>query len=345
MATFERLTDARKWVQHTESAIREGRHFKTAASKKHTLSELLGKYRGVMTLKNLADRRHILEFWDSRLGAYSLADVGPTMIADARDSMKDGRAPATITKYLVTLSHAFTYAMRELQWIEDNPVSKVSKPALPPGRVRFLDDDERKRLLTACRNSSNKFLLPVVVLALSTGMRDAEIMNLHWKKPKVEPENGAWGVVDLAQSRIILHATKNGERRMIPLTGLAKSLVETLPRHVDTDLLFPSKVRRTLPDRTKAPIKPMDLRTPWEGVVQEAKLENFKFHDLRHSAASYLAMSGCTPSEIAAVLGHKTLQMVKRYAHLSEAHTAGVVARMNEKIFSYAQPLMATHME
>ena len=113
MATFERLTDARKWVQHTESAIREGRHFKTAASKKHTLSELLGKYRGIMTPKNLADRRHILEFWDSRLGAYSLADIGPAMIADVRDFMKDGRAPATITKYLVTLSHAFTYADRK----------------------------------------------------------------------------------------------------------------------------------------------------------------------------------------------------------------------------------------
>ena len=65
----------------------------------------------------------------------------------------------------------------------------------------------------------------------------------------------------------------------------------------------------------------------------EAKIENFRFHDLRHSAASYLAMNGASLAEIAEVLGHKTLQMVKRYAHLSEAHTAKVVAKMNESIF------------
>ena len=77
----------------------------------------------------------------------------------------------------------------------------------------------------------------------------------------------------------------------------------------------------------------MDIRRPWEEAVAKAKLKDFRFHDLRHSAASYLAMNGATASEIAAVLGHKTLTMVKRYAHLSESHTASVVARMNEKVF------------
>ena len=77
----------------------------------------------------------------------------------------------------------------------------------------------------------------------------------------------------------------------------------------------------------------MDLRTPWESALKKAGIEDFRFHDLRHSTASYLAMNGASLAEIAEVLGHKTLQMVKRYAHLSEAHTAGVVARMNERIF------------
>ena len=96
-------------------------------------------------------------------------------------------------------------------------------------------------------------------------------------------------------------------------------------RRIDSKLLFPAK--------GNAPQKPMDLRAPWEAVVRKAELQDFKFHDLRHSAASYLAMNGASLAEIAEVLGHKTLQMVKRYAHLSEGHTARVVASMNDKIF------------
>ena len=81
----------------------------------------------------------------------------------------------------------------------------------------------------------------------------------------------------------------------------------------------------------------MDVRTSWEYALRGADIENFRWHDLRHSTASYLAMNGASLAEIAEVLGHKTLQMVKRYAHLSEQHTAGVVASMNEKIFSESE--------
>jgi integrase len=95
-------------------------------------------------------------------------------------------------------------------------------------------------------------------------------------------------------------------------------------KRIDTPLLFPGRVRQD---------KPIDLRTPWKGALAAAEIEDFRFHDTRHSAASYLAMNGASLAEIAEVLGHKTLQMVKRYAHLSEVHTAGVVARMNESIF------------
>ncbi len=75
------------------------------------------------------------------------------------------------------------------------------------------------------------------------------------------------------------------------------------------------------------------IRTAWDSAVKSAGVENFHFHDLRHSCASYLAMNGASLVEIAAVLGHKTLDMVKRYAHLSEQHTLSVVERMNQKIF------------
>lgn len=94
-------------------------------------------------------------------------------------------------------------------------------------------------------------------------------------------------------------------------------------RRIDTTLIFPSTSLK----------QPVDLRFPWEKALKASKIEDFRFHDLRHTTASYLAMNGASLAEIAEVLGHKTLSMVKRYAHLSESHTANVVARMNEKFF------------
>ena len=171
-----------------------------------------------------------------------------------------------------------------------------------------------KRQLAACEASANSYLFPVVVLALSTGMRASEVMNLEWRD------------VDLARGWITLRDTKNGERRGVPLAGKALDLLRqhAKVRRLDTPLLWPGKEYSD---------KSMDLRQPWEKAVNQAAIEDFRFHDLRHSAASYLAMNGASLNEIAAVLGHKTLSMVQRYAHLSESHKASVVAAMNSRIF------------
>jgi integrase len=327
-ATFERLTDAKKWTQQIESAIREGRHFKTTEAKRHTLAELIDRYiKSILPTKPKAIRKQtaLLERWKSEIGNHALVDVTPSLIAECRDKLAGEitlrgkpRSPATVNRYIAALSIVFTTAVKEWGWLEDSPMCKVTKPKESRGRVRFLSDDERIRLLEACKESSNPYLYIVVVLALSTGMRQGEIMNL------------TWDVVDLNQGRAILHETKNGERRAVALTGHALELLKELSkvRRIDSKFLFPAKA--STPHK---PQKPMDLRTPWETAVKKAELQDFKFHDLRHSAASYLAMNGASLAEIAEVLGHKTLQMVKRYAHLSEGHTARVVASMNDKIF------------
>jgi integrase len=322
-ASFECLTDARKWAQQTEAAIREGRHFKITEAQRHTLSALIDRYVNDV-LPGKRDGLHQarqLRWWKEQLGSYTLADVTPALIAEYRDRLASGitnrkekRSPATVNRYMAALSHAFTIAVKEWQWLEDNPLRKVSKPKEPRGRVRFLSDEERECLLEACRESSNPDLYPAVVLALSAGARQSEIMTLRWHQ------------VDIAAKVIRLEHTKNGERRALPLVEHALELMRERAkvRRIDTDLIFPSKVD---------PAKPIDLRTPWEAALKRARIEDFRWHDLRHSAASYLAMNGATLAEIAEVLGHKTLQMVKRYAHLSEQHVAGVVAKMNAKLF------------
>ena len=331
-ATFKRITDAKKWVQHTESAIREGRYFKTAEARKHTFSEMVNRYISEVLPKKPKQQKlqkSQLNWWKEQIGDYLLADVTPVLITEQRDVLHQGitqqgkqRSPATVNRYLAAISHAFTIAVNEWGWLDDSPMRKVKKLTEARGRVCFLSEDEvkdgvtiegeRTRLLKACKASTNPYLYPVVVLAIATGMRQGEIMGLTWND------------VDLRTGRITLQETKNGEIRVVPLVGKALELLKEHPKRLDTNFLFPSKTN---------PSKPHDLRNPWEKAVKAANITDFRFHDLRHSAASYLAMNGASLAEIAEVLGHKTLQMVKRYAHLSEAHTASVVASMNEKIF------------
>lgn len=347
-ATFERKTDAKKWAQQTEAAIREGRHFKTTEAKKHTLADMVDRYlRDVMPKKSaiMKKQEFQLKWWKEQIGAYVLADVTPALIAEYRDKLmltpverlKDKaeykkrprkqeaaptkerqkvekpRSSASVNRYLAVLSHAFTIAIKEWGWLEDSPMRKISKLKEMNSVVRFLSDEERERLLLACKESKNPYLYTVVVMGLSTGARKMEIMGLTWKD------------VDLKMEVIRLTKTKNGEFRAVPLQRHALDLVRAMSkvRRIDTDLLFPGENPKT----------PAELRKPWVDALQRANVTNFRFHDLRHSSASYLAMNGATLAEIAEVLGHKTLQMVKRYAHLSEQHTSKVVASMNEKIF------------
>jgi integrase len=322
-ASFKRLTDAKKWVQQTESAIREGRHFKTVESRKHILKEAVERYiQSVLPSKkpnSQRDQAKQLQWWSDNIGYLSLADVTPAIIAEQRDKLAQGktsrgdRTNATVNRYLAILSHLFTVSVKEWGWSHENPVLKVTRLKEPRGRVRFLSDDERVRLLEACKKSESEYLYSVVVLALSTGARKMEILGLKWQD------------VDLARSVVILHETKNGERRVLILTSLALELMKQHAkiRTLNCDLVFPAKSFD----------KPIDLSTPWETALKRADIKDFRFHDLRHSAASYLAMNGASLAEIAEILGHKTLSMVKRYSHLSEAHTSKVVAKMNEKIF------------
>lgn len=328
-ATFERLTDAKRWAQQTEAAIREGRYFKTTEAKRHTLSETITRYiKQVFPNKPKSERDQLtqLNWWLQNLGSYTLADVTPALIAEYREKLSQGittrgklRTPATVNRYLAILSHVFTITVKEWGWCDENPLRKVSKMKEPRGRVRFLSEEERARLLSACKENENPYLYIVVVLALSTGARRMEILGLRWKD------------VDLNRGVITLHETKNGERRILPLVGHALELMQQHAkiRLLNSELVFPSYNFKN----------PMDIRTPWETLLKRAEISDFRFHDLRHSAASYLAMNGASLAEIAEVLGHKTLQMVKRYAHLSEAHTSKVVARMNERIFSQINSL------
>ncbi len=320
-ATFPTLAAARRWATVTEGALRTQRQFPTLEAAHRTLGEVIARYsRELLPTKSprtaLNQAMH-LAWWQAQLGTQRLLELTPARLTACRDRLAQDRAPATVNRYVSTLSHALTVAVTEWQWLEESPMRRVRRLREPRGRVRYLTDEERTRLLRACQASSNRALYPLVVLALATGARKMELLRLTWRD------------IDLRRAQIALEQTKNRERRALPLTGLALEEVARLAkvRRLDTALLFPRTDGR----------QPSDIRYAWAQALQAADITDCRLHDLRHSCASYLAMSGASLVEIATVLGHKTLQMVQRYAHLSDAHTAGVVARMTAAIFADGQ--------
>tara|TARA_B100000003_G_C10909974_1_gene362806 strand:- start:255 stop:1313 length:1059 start_codon:yes stop_codon:yes gene_type:complete len=323
-ATFERLTDARRWASKTETEMREGRYFQKSKTTDHTFSQVLERfYQDIVPNKpNLSKQyKQQLDWWNDEIGDISIRDLKTSKLCELRDQLASEitnrgmkRTPATVNRYLAAASSLFGIAFKEWGWIDENPILKVKKLKEPRGRVRMLSDTERSRLLEASLKDKNPDIYLIIVLALSTGARRMEIWSLVWTN------------IDLERGMIILHETKNDDRRSLPLQSHAHELMQERYkiRRTDTDLVFPSN---------KNPFVPFDFRVPFQRVLQNAFIEDFRFHDLRHSAASYLAMSGATLSEIAAVLGHKTLSMVKRYSHITDQHTSNVVKKMNMQIF------------
>lgn len=322
--TFSSRNFADKWARKTELAIEEGTYFDQDESRKHTIKDLIDRYIEE-DLKKLSEsdwrvRKQQLNWWKDNIGRLTLNRVTPALLVVHRHKLKtepndkdNVRSGSTVNRYMAALSAVFGIATTEWQWMPDNPFNRVRREKEPDGRIRFLSPEERTALLEACKESRSKSLHLVVVLALSTGMRQGEIMSLSWSQ------------VDIAKKKITLLKTKNNQIRVVPLVGLAAGLLEkhAKVRKLNNPHVFPGRLH------THAEFP----RAGWDGAIEKARIENFTFHDCRHSAASELAMNGASLHEIAAVLGHKTLAMVQRYAHLSEQHTMSVVERMNNAVF------------
>ena len=342
-ATFDSIRRAREWAKGEEYKIKEGKYSKNTELDKYTFADMIDRYlEDVMPGKYEKERdregvRRHLNYWKDKIGHFLLMDITPALIIRHRDQLKKEpyvkfkrssdekqetpeerksrereRSNGTVNRYVGTLSSVFTYAI-SWGWIEENPVSKVKKLKEPRGRVRFLSEEEHKALLEACKNASNANLYTVVVIALTTGARFSEIMNLKWED------------VDFSRRLFYFLETKNKERRSVPISQRAYELLDEHKkvRRINTKYVFPGKEGH----------KPLELKRQWENAIKKAELEDFRFHDLRHTAASYLAMNGASLLDIAHILGHKTLDMTKRYSHLTEQHTAGILETMSEAQF------------
>lgn len=313
--TFSTRRKATRWAERTTEALRQRRFQPEALSEQYTLGELVDRYIATAQLVDNKRHRSKLQWWCDQLGRETrLSHITPESIAQARDRLASGESlsgkvltPGSVKRYLSVLSAALSTAVKDWFWMADNPCLKVRRPTDSRGRIRFLDDSERERLLAACKASPAARLYPLVLMALCTGARQRELLDLTWQQ------------VDLDRGLAVIHHSKNGDRRAIAITGPAETMLADWyrARQVNSDLVFPSpNGKSTFP------------QLPWNRALATAEIEDFRFHDLRHTFASYLAMSGATLAELAEALGHKTLAMVKRYAHLTEGHTRSVVERM-----------------
>ena len=348
--TFASKTMAKQWAAMVETELKAGRYLPRVVAERHTVAELIDRYRKEVLPQKKAkftrDQTVHLDWWETKLGRYNLAELNSNLIAQARNALstepygkagsktaaKDRvRAPATVVRYMGALSHALNTAVNEWGWMDKSPMVGVKKPKVDNERRRFLSDDEIQRVLVSAKESENRFLYTVVLLALSTGMRQSEIMTLRWRNVLVE--DGA------DMGLLVMEKTKNGDARTSPLAEDAftavmalrdKAIKNNAGRVPASQLLFPSDTVEN---------KPVEIRKAWETCRKRAELDDFRFHDLRHTAGSLLAMSGASTREIAEVLGHKTMAMAKRYSHLTQKHLGSVVATMNQRLKAKKEPV------
>ncbi len=297
--------------------VEEGKFLDPVKGNKITYGELLDRYlreySAVHKKPNSyeADTHHTKHL-RPRFGSLLLKDVTADQVSKMIEALVgSGLKPATVNRVLALLKHSFTKA-KEWGLIRHSQVTEVKRLKERNQRVRYLTVDEYRRLLGECPD----YQRPIVTTAVNTGMRLGEILSLRKNQ------------VNWAQRVVLLADTKNGENRGVPLNTTMVDLLRGILRdHMRSGITSPYVfVNPLTSDRW------WSIRNSFTAAVKRAGIEDFRFHDLRHTAASWLVMSGADLPTVASVLGHKTLAMTQRYSHLSPAHRLAAVEALSEAL-------------
>ncbi len=318
---WDRKQEAEDWASDTEREIKIGKFKFDQHKKQHTFTQLIDRYTvdGMLEhIRSIDDVSHHLNYWKTRLGAFGLVHITPELMGKERlylastpSSKGLKKSSATVNRYISSLSALFSYAIR-LQWIDKNPCSCLKKLKENPGRDRVLSDEEPSRLLTSCRQSRSPYLYCIVLISLTTGARQGEILDLEWKH------------IDFDNKLAYLKETKNGRPRSI---ALADSVIEELKK------LY--KIRnqaKPLVFASKTPFGRIDIKKAWKGALERAQIEDCRAHDMRHTFCTLAASQGASNLELATAMGHRTLNMLQRYTHLDVQVTKKFSKNISERI-------------
>ena len=302
--TCDTKAEAEAWAATIESEIARGIFVSRAEAESTTLGQALERYGREITPRKkpntvARERNRVKVLAAIPLARRSLAAIKGADIAALVSAWQAGGSGAnTIRLDLALLSHVFTVAgsawgMESL----GNPVQRIrgQRPKLPAGRTRRLVDDEESRLIDAAQACGGE-IVHIIPWAIETAMRRGEIAAMRWEH------------LDRKHHVLLIPETKTGTPRRVPLSSRALAALEGLPRRLDG---------RVWSLRTDS------ISQAFARVCEAAGIEGLTFHDLRHEATSRLFEKGLNPMEVAAITGHKTLQMLKRYTHLRAEDLVG----------------------
>lgn len=325
---FDRKQEAIDWSQEVERQIKQGQFHFDLHNNKHTLSELVDHFIRSGALehhRSAQDTQRHLDYWKSRLGAHSLVHITPDLLGRERQHLQDiptlkggKRSSATINRYFASLSTLLSYAAREIKWISENPCLSMKKLKENPGRDRILSDEEINKLLTSCRESRCPYLYCIVLLSLTTGARQGEILNLEWKH------------IDFDNKLASLKETKNGRPRAISLSDAVVAELKILfaKRNPLKPLVFASKTA----------FGRIDIKKAWATALNRAGIAHCRLHDMRHTFATMAAAQGASNLELATAMGHRTLEMLQRYTHLDVQITKKFTNKISDQILQGTSP-------
>ncbi|MHA2067277.1 MAG: tyrosine-type recombinase/integrase [Candidatus Thorarchaeota archaeon] len=330
-ATFPTRKQAQEWATLQENAILNQKYFPHKQTVEHTVGEAIDRYLCEILpqkAKGSQDKQHqVLQWWKGNIGDTYLNHVTPELIDRYKYILwqDKGFSEYTVNLYLSTISHVFTVACSPTwKWLRENPCRHVKKLREDRDRLPNVEDWQLEALLMICENSKSPYLYPFVVLALGTGGRKREILDLKWRQ------------VDFQNSRITFENTKSKRRRTIPvdlycMNALRKLSWETPELEAGEDL-DPEGYVFLNPDTGK-PVR--TLFVAWKSAVDSVRgLKGLRIHDLRHLFATFVATKGKGDiGVIADLLGHANVQQTRRYTHLTESHTAEIVQRMAQEVF------------
>ena len=243
--------------------------------------------------------KHLSRFFNGKM----LSEISCFLVEKYKLVRKEEKAgPATINRELGCLRHMFNMAIKWKR-IQFNPVREVKFLKEPKSKDRILSEEEEIQLLEAIRTGHKaKHLKPIIITALNTGMRKGEILNLKWSN------------VDFKTRYILVEETKNGEIRKIPMNEKLTATLEGAKKVSKSEYVFSENG------------KPYgDVKTGWWTVLRKAGIENFRFHDLRHTFGSRLGMAGVDIRTIQELMGHKDIKMTMRYSHPTPEHKKNAV--------------------
>jgi integrase len=289
--TFETKADAEKWARVLESEIDKGQFVNISEAQRTTFGDLIERYLAEVTssMKGASEDTFRLKAMIRKpIARWSMANLSAARIAAYRDERLKEVSGGTVIRELAYISAIVNHARREWGINVPNPVQLVRKPQSPQPRSKVLTDDEISKLLQALEPIGRRshWTKPAVQLALATAMRRGELLSLRWEH------------VDLQNRTAFLPDTKNGESRTVPLSTVAVKVLAELPGHISGAVI---------------PVKYFTLDAAFKRARKRAGLDEVRFHDLRRTAITRMAKKLPNVIELAAVSGHKSLMVLKRY--------------------------------